>query len=102
MATWAELLASVTAVFFLCKWFKFQHTRAKVGQQPFQPQDKSDYVSSGGLTQLSHIPTLGSDWFLVSYLDAWRFVFKGHLMIEEGYAKVNGPPMFVTISDRVL
>ncbi|TEB19829.1 cytochrome P450 [Coprinellus micaceus] len=68
MASWVDLLASVTGAFFLYKWFNFQHTRAK----------------------LAHIPTLGSDWFILSYLDAWRFVFKGHFIIEEGYSKYKG------------
>ncbi|TEB33849.1 cytochrome P450 [Coprinellus micaceus] len=73
MAGWTELLACVIAAFFFYKWFKFYRLRVK----------------------LAHIPTLGSDSFLWSYLDAWRFISKGHTLIEDGYAKYKGQPFKV-------
>jgi hypothetical protein len=40
-------------------------------------------------SQISGIPTIGSDRFLWAYLDAWKFVYHGHDMLKEGYLKVS-------------
>ncbi|KAF6750322.1 cytochrome P450 [Ephemerocybe angulata] len=67
MATWIELLASAVIAFTLFQWLSFHRIRSKLG----------------------HIPTLGSDWFILSYFDAWKFIFKAHNMIPTGYTKYN-------------
>ncbi|KAJ2913479.1 hypothetical protein MD484_g6916, partial [Candolleomyces efflorescens] len=33
---------------------------------------------------------VGSDRFFFAYLDAWKFVFKGHNILKEGYSKYKG------------
>lgn len=39
--------------------------------------------------KLEHIPTVGPDTFLGSYLAAWKYFFQGHKLIEEGYHRVR-------------
>ncbi|TFK26821.1 cytochrome P450 [Coprinopsis marcescibilis] len=37
--------------------------------------------------KLLAIPTIGSDSFFLAYISAWKFVFSGRKMIQEGYDK---------------
>ncbi|EAU87935.2 cytochrome P450 [Coprinopsis cinerea okayama7 len=40
--------------------------------------------------KLRHIPTLGPDGFISSYIAAWKFVRNGRQLIQEGYEKYPG------------
>ncbi|EAU87973.1 cytochrome P450 [Coprinopsis cinerea okayama7 len=41
--------------------------------------------------KVQHIPTIGPDGFITSYISAWRYEFgKGRKMIQEGYDKYPG------------
>ncbi|TEB19828.1 cytochrome P450 [Coprinellus micaceus] len=66
--TLTEVLGSGVLAFLGYQWFTFQRDRRKV----------------------AHIPTLGSDWFILSYFSAWKFIFKGHFIFQEGYQKFKG------------
>ncbi|KAF6749712.1 cytochrome P450 [Ephemerocybe angulata] len=80
MISYIELLASGAAIFLIYQWTSFHRTKSK----------------------LEHIPTLGSGWFILTYFDAWKFIFEGHTLIKAGYAKyqrgVFKIPTFTTSS----
>ncbi|KAG2005586.1 cytochrome P450 [Coprinopsis cinerea AmutBmut pab1-1] len=40
--------------------------------------------------KVRHIPTVGPDGFISSYIAAWKFVFKGKDLVQEGYDKYKG------------
>jgi hypothetical protein len=42
--------------------------------------------------QISHIPTIGSDQFFLSYISAWKQLFDDGTLIKEGYYKVHSFP----------
>jgi hypothetical protein len=42
-----------------------------------------------GSLQIDHIPTVGSDGFIGSYLGAWKYFLSGYKVIEEGYEQVG-------------
>lgn len=68
MPTTYELLAAGGAAYFLYQMGSFYHVRSKI----------------------SHIPTIGSDSFFLSYLSAWKLLFSDDSLIKEGYRKYAG------------
>ncbi|TEB39794.1 cytochrome P450 [Coprinellus micaceus] len=70
-----ELAVGALTVFWLTyRWYAFREARVKV----------------------DHIPTLGSDGFVGSYLGAWKYVYSGNKIVEEGYKKYKGAPFKVS------
>ncbi|TFK26822.1 cytochrome P450 [Coprinopsis marcescibilis] len=45
------------------------------------------YLFTSARNKLSAIPTVGSDSFIVAYISAWKYVFSGRKMVQEGYEK---------------
>ncbi|KAH6918280.1 cytochrome P450 [Coprinopsis sp. MPI-PUGE-AT-0042] len=45
------------------------------------------YVFTSTRNKLSAIPTVGSDSFILAYFSAWKFLFSGRDLIQEGYEK---------------
>ncbi|KAF9559724.1 cytochrome P450 [Agrocybe pediades] len=54
------------------------------------------------MEQLRHIPTVGSSGILTSYLDAFKFFFHGHEIVQEGYTKYYGTAFKIPIMSRWL
>ncbi|KAH6918279.1 cytochrome P450 [Coprinopsis sp. MPI-PUGE-AT-0042] len=48
------------------------------------------YAFTSTRSKLSAIPTVGSDSFILAYLSAWKFLFSGRDLIQEGYEKYPG------------
>lgn len=65
MGTWATLCGFTLAGYTVYSWYRFQLNRAK----------------------LRHIPTVGGDGFLTSYISAWKNVFSLQESVREGYHK---------------
>ncbi|KAG2005639.1 cytochrome P450 [Coprinopsis cinerea AmutBmut pab1-1] len=66
--SWMQVLGIGAACWLLYQWVLFHITKRK----------------------LRHIPTVGSDSFITSYISAWKFMVNGHQMIQEGYEKYPG------------
>ncbi|EAU87938.2 hypothetical protein CC1G_01585 [Coprinopsis cinerea okayama7 len=45
--------------------------------------------------KIRHIPTVGPDGFISSYIAAWMFMWRGKDIVQEGYAKYRGTPFKV-------
>ncbi|EAU87975.2 cytochrome P450 [Coprinopsis cinerea okayama7 len=63
-----QILGIGLATWLLYQWYLFHATRRKV----------------------QHIPTVGGDGFISSYISGWKFLVYGHHMVEEGYKKYPG------------
>ncbi|TEB39793.1 cytochrome P450 [Coprinellus micaceus] len=63
MHSLAEALGVLIVSWLTYQWYAFRSTRAKI----------------------DHIPTVGSDGFIGSYLGAWKYFLSGYKVIEEGY-----------------
>ncbi|TFK29185.1 cytochrome P450 [Coprinopsis marcescibilis] len=48
------------------------------------------YLFTVNKAKVANIPTVGGDGFISSYISAWKFVFNGHRIVQEGYEKYNG------------
>ncbi|KAJ3509918.1 hypothetical protein NMY22_g16137 [Coprinellus aureogranulatus] len=63
----AQAVGALVIFWVTYQWYTFLKARAKV----------------------DHIPTAGSNGFIGSYLGAWKYVFRGNKMVEEGYKKAS-------------
>ncbi|KAF4621783.1 hypothetical protein D9613_012093 [Agrocybe pediades] len=52
--------------------------------------------------KLRHIPTIGSSGIITSYIDAYRYLSRGHEMIQEGYKKFHGNAFKIPLMSRWL
>ncbi|KAF8906747.1 cytochrome P450 [Gymnopilus junonius] len=52
--------------------------------------------------QLRHIPTIGSSGVMFSYYNAFKFIFRGHDMIQKGYNEYHGTAFKVPTLSRWL
>ncbi|KAK0452675.1 cytochrome P450 [Armillaria borealis] len=50
--------------------------------------------------KLKHIPTVGSSGLITSWIDAFRFIFHGKAIIQEGYTKHYGSTFKVPLIDK--
>ncbi|TFK16846.1 cytochrome P450 [Coprinopsis marcescibilis] len=48
------------------------------------------YLFTVNKAKVASIPTIGGDGFISSYITGWKFIFYGHLMVQEGYEKYKG------------
>ncbi|KDR83206.1 hypothetical protein GALMADRAFT_239044 [Galerina marginata CBS 339.88] len=75
-STAVPALGGLLAIFLIFKWF------------------------NAATYQLKHIPTIGSNGVISSYLDAFRYFKHGHEMIQEGYDKYYGSAFKVANTSR--
>lgn len=67
--TGTQLVVSGTVTFFIYQWYQFYKIKSKI----------------------DHVPTLGSDNFILSFIDLWKFMlFNGNTTLQEGYRKFHG------------
>ncbi|KAK0434275.1 cytochrome P450 [Desarmillaria tabescens] len=50
--------------------------------------------------KLKHIPTMGSSGLITSWIDAFKFIFHGKEIIQEGYTKYYGSAFKVPLIDK--
>ncbi|KAK0448940.1 cytochrome P450 [Desarmillaria tabescens] len=50
--------------------------------------------------KLKHIPTVGSSGLITSWIDAFKYIFHGKEIIQEGYAKYYGSTFKVPLIDK--
>ncbi|EAU81533.2 cytochrome P450 [Coprinopsis cinerea okayama7 len=59
--------------FVLAAWIAFQWALFRISER-----------------KVRHIPTVGSDGFISSYISAWKFMLNGRKIVQEGYEKHKG------------
>lgn len=84
MATLVQYLLYSVLVFILYRWVQFHLTKSKVSAS----SDVEGGVLLKILAQIDSIPTLGSNNFIGAYIDGWKYLFRGHELVKEGYKKV--------------
>lgn len=78
------------ATWLFYQWILFLKTKSKVsGIRKVDPLVCSFCCLPLHGSQVKDIPTVGADGFITSYISGWKFFFKGHEMLQEGYDKVG-------------